>query len=272
MMSSAFLFFFERFISCSARYTASSSAVEPLDFEKRSSFSIAPVSEVSGSRSLGALSNSTRQNSSWGLAMRKNSLAAARERISLSPMLPLVSKTRQTETGSSSIANCVIGCGTLSSKTRKFSFSRPETGRLSGSLTVTGTRISVVSTRILGTRAGASCFGTGLGRCSILTCALSAHARPIANPAAAPANRRMFNGPLDGIVHSGGRENSDGKMCFPAETQRRRGKRRGEPGEAKPENADAYIGGRLVEPVFVFSALVSASLRQIGSLTIWERV
>ncbi len=104
-MSSAFLFFFERFISWSARKIASSSAVDPLDFEKMSSFSIVPVSEVRGTRSFGALSNSTRKNSSSGLEMRKNSLAAMRERCSLSPMLPLVSKTRPTATGSSSMAN-----------------------------------------------------------------------------------------------------------------------------------------------------------------------
>src|ERR1035437_1820800 len=260
MMSSAFLFFFERFISCSDRYTASSSAVEPLDFEKRRSFSIAPVSEVSGSRSLGALSNSTRQNSSSGFAMRKNSLAAMRERFSLSPMLPLVSNTRQTATGSSSMAKCVIGCGTLSSKTRKFSFSRPETGRFSGSLTVTGTRIRVVSTRILA-RPGASCFGAGLGRGSILTWPASVPASHIANPTASPANRRMSNGPLDGIVHSGGGANPNGNMTSTQRRRERRDKRREEQSKANPENVGTYFEVHLDELVFVFSALISASLR-----------
>src|SRR5215831_15212247 len=65
-------------------------------------------------------------------------------------MLPLVSKISPTATGSSSMANCTMGCSTLSSKRRKFSFSRPDTGRFILSLTLTGTRTSWVSTRRLG--------------------------------------------------------------------------------------------------------------------------
>ena len=79
--------------------------------------------------------------------MRKNAFAARREVRSLSPMLPLVSNTRPTATGSSSIANCVMVCSTRSSKTRKFSFSSPVTGRLSGSFTETGMSTRFVSTR-----------------------------------------------------------------------------------------------------------------------------
>jgi hypothetical protein len=78
-------------------------------------------------------------------------------------MLPLVSKTSPTATGSSSMANCVIFCSTLSSKTRKFSLSSPETGRFNGSLTVTGTRIRVVSTRSVA-GGGRSFFSGGFGR------------------------------------------------------------------------------------------------------------
>src|SRR5579872_3055067 len=62
-------------------------------------------------------------------------------------MLPLVSNTSPTATGSSSIEKLVIACSTLSSNTRKFSFSKPETGRLKVSFTATGTRTSVRSTR-----------------------------------------------------------------------------------------------------------------------------
>ena len=69
-------------------------------------------------------------------------------------MLPLTSKTRPTATGSSSMEKCVMACSILSSKTRKCSFSRPVTGRFSGSQTVTGTSTRLVSTRRLapGTR------------------------------------------------------------------------------------------------------------------------
>src|ERR1035437_8942151 len=172
-------------------------------------------------------------------------------------MLPLVSKTRPTATGSSSMANCVIGCGTLSSKTRKFSFSRPETGRFSGSLTVTGTRIRVVSTRILA-RPGASCFEAGLGGGSILTWPASVPARHIFSP---NTQHRMSNGPLDGIVHSGGGANPNGNMTSTQRRRERRDKRREEQSKANPENVGTYFEVHLDELVFVFSALISASLR-----------
>src|SRR4051812_8815679 len=74
-------------------------------------------------------------------------------------MLPLVSKTRPTATGSSSIANWVMACSTRSSKTRKCSFSRPVTGRLSWSLTETGIRTRLVSTRM--SARDCSSFGGG---------------------------------------------------------------------------------------------------------------
>ena len=48
-------------------------------------------------------------------------------------MLPLMSKTRPTVTGSSSIEKWVMVCSTLSSKTLKCSFSSPVTGRFCGS-------------------------------------------------------------------------------------------------------------------------------------------
>ena len=44
-------------------------------------------------------------------------------------MLPLVSKTMPTESGASSLENCVTSCSTLSSKSLKFSLSRPVTKR-----------------------------------------------------------------------------------------------------------------------------------------------
>ena len=47
------------------------------------------------------------------------------------------------------MANCVTVCSTLSSKTRKCSFSRPVTGRLRVSHTVTGTSTRLVSMRRL---------------------------------------------------------------------------------------------------------------------------
>jgi hypothetical protein len=85
----------------------------------------------------------------------------------------LVSNTSPTAIGSSSLANCEIVCSTLSSNNRKFSFSRPETGRSKGSFTLTGTSTKVVSTRNV--ERGAACsFGAGFGRGWISTCARNA--------------------------------------------------------------------------------------------------
>jgi hypothetical protein len=64
-------------------------------------------------------------------------------------MLPLQSKTTPTESGASSLENCVISCGCLSSVSLKFSFSSPVTKRFMGSVTVTGISTSVLSTRML---------------------------------------------------------------------------------------------------------------------------
>ena len=92
--------------------------------------------------------NSTRKNSSSGFAVLKNCATAWRDLSSLFPMLPLQSKTIPMASGASSLENCTSFCSDLSSKTRKFSASRPVTNRFSGSVTVTGICTSVVSTRM----------------------------------------------------------------------------------------------------------------------------
>src|SRR5215470_14924538 len=112
-------------------------------------------------------------------------------------MLPLVSKISPTATGSSSMANCTMGCSTLSSKRRKFSFSRPDTGRFILSLTLTGTSTSWVSTRRLG-RDG-SVGGDVLDRGGRGPCA-SAHSTSPAVMAVqrAPIMEVLYRGRRDG--------------------------------------------------------------------------
>src|SRR5262249_137522 len=92
---------------------------------------------------------------------------------------------RPTATGSSSIAKCLISCSTLSSKTLKCSFSRPVTGRLKGSQTVTGTSTKFRSTRkfaggCLGTPAFAPSFGRGVV-CTSCARATSGKSNPSVN-------------------------------------------------------------------------------------------
>src|SRR5205823_13732192 len=70
-------------------------------------------------------------------------------------------------------AKCTIFCSPLSSKTLKFSFSRPVTKRFSGSVTVTLTRTTVVSTRI-SLRGPLAAGGVGFALESIATLGLSA--------------------------------------------------------------------------------------------------
>ncbi len=163
MMSSALRFFFDRFISCIARTMASKSAVRPFDCANVSSFWISSKSLVSGVTSFTWSLNSTRKNSSSGLVVWKNAAAARRERRILGPMLPLVSKTRPTATGSSSIAKWVMFCSAWSSKILKCSGSRPVTGRLFGSVTETGMSTRLESTRRVAFGAGGSALA-GFGR------------------------------------------------------------------------------------------------------------
>src|SRR5438093_130765 len=88
-------------------------------------------------------------------------------------MLPLVSKTKPIESGASSLAKWTTFCSTLSSMSRKFSFSSPVTKRLSGSVTVTLIRTTVVSTRI-SVRGPLGPGAVGLARGSTETFGLSA--------------------------------------------------------------------------------------------------
>src|SRR6266481_160918 len=88
-------------------------------------------------------------------------------------MLPLVSKTKPIESGASSLAKCTTFCSPLSSKTLKFSFSRPVTKRFSGSVTVTLIRTTVVSTR-MSLRGPLAAGGVGFALESIATLGLSA--------------------------------------------------------------------------------------------------
>src|SRR5258706_11538179 len=76
-------------------------------------------------------------------------------------MLPLVSKAIPTESGASSLENCTISCSTLSSKTLKFSLSSPVTNRLIGSVTATGIKTSVVSSRMSARRSAIDSAGSG---------------------------------------------------------------------------------------------------------------
>src|SRR6266403_1545683 len=89
-------------------------------------------------------------------------------------MLPLVSKTKPIERGASSLAKWTIFCSPLSSKTLKFSFSRPVTKRFSGSVTVTLIRTTVVSTR-MSLRGPLAAGAVGLALGSTVTLGLSAH-------------------------------------------------------------------------------------------------
>src|ERR1022692_3110498 len=115
MTSRALRAFLAFFIWCKARYTSSSSAVLPLDWVKVRRFSISSRLVVNlitrSARSL----NSTRKNSSSGLAVLKNWATAWRAFSSLFPMLPLQSKTMPTDKGASSLENCEICCSVLSS-------------------------------------------------------------------------------------------------------------------------------------------------------------
>src|SRR6266576_3686107 len=152
---------------------ASSNAVRPLDWVNVRRFWIFSRLVVKSSTSSGRSLNCTRKNSSSGLAVLKKCATASRDFVSLFPMLPLVSKTQPMESGASSLAKWVTFCSTLSSNSRKFSFSNPVTKRLSGSVTVTLIKTTVVSTRM-------SVFGpfasgaVGLARGSIVTLGLSA--------------------------------------------------------------------------------------------------
>src|SRR5437660_953392 len=88
----------------------------------------------------------TRKNSSCGFAVLKNCTAASRALSTLLAILPLKSKTTPIEMGTSSLEKCTTSCSALSSKTRKFSCSRPVTKRLKGSVTVTLTSTRSTST------------------------------------------------------------------------------------------------------------------------------
>src|SRR6202158_5958460 len=83
-------------------------------------------------------------------------------------MLPLQSKTTPTDRGASSLENWLISCSFLSSNNLKFSFSRPVTKRLYGSVTVTGMSTRVLSTRML-ERGATIAFPVGLARGSTET-------------------------------------------------------------------------------------------------------
>src|SRR5262245_50788185 len=63
-------------------------------------------------------------------------------------MLPLASKTTPRETGVSSELKYLSSCSTPSSISRNASFDSPGKGAPSGPVTVTGTRVSLTSTRI----------------------------------------------------------------------------------------------------------------------------
>ena len=78
-------------------------------------------------------------------------------------MLPLMSNTSPTATGSSSIEKCVMVCSTRSSKSLKCSLSSPVTGRLVGSQTETGTSTRFVSMRRVARRSALAGLPYGVG-------------------------------------------------------------------------------------------------------------
>src|SRR5574341_1938932 len=125
---------------------ASSSAVRPLG----TVYTICPCTcstdLVKSASSSGLSAKVTMKNSSCGLAVFKNSTTASRDFSILLVMLPLMSKITPSETGASSLEKCLMFCGTLPSKTAKFSFSRPVTSRFMGSVMVTFTSTRSTST------------------------------------------------------------------------------------------------------------------------------
>src|ERR1035441_2648133 len=123
-------------------------------------------------------------------------------------MLPLMSKTSPTATGSSSIEKCVMVCSTRSSSTRKCSFSSPVTGRFWGSHTETGTSTRLVSMRRLAEGLDSAGGGPSFGRGSVFTCPRKAIGNRAANVAARVRIRREPD--IDGL----------GVYCTPRQSRR----------------------------------------------------
>ena len=126
------------FISSIASETASRRAVDPPTCIIPTCRAISSLWFVMPAASMAWLLNCTRKNSSAGLALFRSAFTASYARFMRGPMLSLVSNTRPMEAGASSAAKCVIVCCTLSSKSVKCSFSRPDTTRPLPSRTVTG--------------------------------------------------------------------------------------------------------------------------------------
>src|SRR5450759_254499 len=112
-------------------------------------------------------------------------------------MLPLMSKTIPTATGSASIEKWVMVCSTWSSSTRKCSFSSPVTGRFWGSHTETGTSTRLVSMRRLDDRLDSAGGTPSFGRGSVFTCPKKASGNSAANAAAKARIRRARD--IDGL-------------------------------------------------------------------------
>src|SRR5450759_1303216 len=112
-------------------------------------------------------------------------------------MLPLMSKTSPTATGSSSIEKWVMVCSTRSSSTRKCSFSSPVTGRFWGSHTETGTSTRLVSMRRLAEGLDSGGGTPSFGRGSVFTCPRKASGNSAANAAARLRIRRARD--IDGL-------------------------------------------------------------------------
>src|ERR1039457_6540730 len=192
MRISAFLATFDFLTSFAAMYTASKRAVIPFDRVIMIWYSMSEACFVSGTASFGVLSNTTRKNSSSSFATLKNSWAASWYCRSIPPMLPLTSNTNPTATGSSSIANRVMTCSTLLSKTRKFSCSNPVTGRPSLSVTVTGTATRSVVIRRVGEGSVSVRFVAAVFPRGETSCPYNAGRTSKPTPATSPAIRFML--------------------------------------------------------------------------------
>src|ERR1039457_4527553 len=215
MRISAFLATFDFLTSFAAMYTASKRAVIPFERVIMIWYSMSEACFVSGTASFGALSNTTRKNSSSSFATLKNSWAASWYCRSIPPMLPLTSNTNPTATGSSSIVKRVMTCSTLLSKTRKFPCSNPVTGRPDLSVTVTGTATRSVVIRRVGVGSVSIRFVTAAFPRGETSCPCNAGRISKPTPATSPAIRFMLT-PCTSPHHppSDGRaaENQDGVL------------------------------------------------------------